>query len=77
MPINFEKDHFSARHNGVDDNAIKEMLAVIQAHSLDQLIEETIPEGIRLTEPLKLPDALGEGGVFGRVQEISFKEQSI
>lgn len=46
---------FEDRHNGPDQHEIAEMLKVIGAPSLDALIEETVPAGIRMQEPLNLP----------------------
>lgn len=60
MKIDFKKELFAHRHNGFDTQASEEMLRTIKADSLDQLIEETIPDGIRLQKPLNLPNALSE-----------------
>ncbi|WP_420385445.1 aminomethyl-transferring glycine dehydrogenase [Roseivirga sp.] len=46
---------FEDRHNGPDQQEVKEMLEVIGSPSLDTLIEETVPAGIRMKEPLNLP----------------------
>lgn len=51
---------FEDRHNGPDQHEIKEMLEVIGAPSLDALIDETVPAGIRMKEPLNLPTAKSE-----------------
>ena len=42
---------FEDRHNGPDAKEVQEMLEVIGAPSLDALIEETVPAGIRMKEP--------------------------
>lgn len=47
-------DIFENRHIGPDDNEISKMLDVIGVSSLDELINETIPENIKLNEVLKL-----------------------
>lgn len=60
MNISFEKEVFAHRHNGNDSEAVKEMLETIGAESIDQLIDETIPEEIRLDRKLNLPEALSE-----------------
>ena len=46
----FEKQsaEFSARHIGPDDSETKEMLATIGVDTLDELIDKTVPTGIRL-----------------------------
>lgn len=48
-------DKFVNRHNGPRENEIKAMLDVIGASTLDELIDQTIPETIRLKKPLNLP----------------------
>ena len=51
---------FEDRHNSASESQIAAMLERIGADSLDALIAETIPEKIRLTEPLDLPAAKSE-----------------
>ncbi len=60
-------DVFSDRHIGPSDSEISEMLSTIDASSLDDLVERTIPAGIRLEKPLNLPDAQTE---FGLINEL-------
>lgn len=60
LDINYS-ERFESRHNGLTEDQIKEMLEVVKAESLDQLIAETIPESIRLKGPLNLPKAKSEG----------------
>ncbi|MBK6481877.1 MAG: aminomethyl-transferring glycine dehydrogenase [Chitinophagaceae bacterium] len=51
---------FASRHIGVNDNDIPEMLKVIGAGSLDQLIAESVPEQIKLRKPLNIGPAISE-----------------
>lgn len=60
MSINFDKERFLHRHIGPDSDQIAEMLEEIGVSSIDQLIEETIPEGIRLTKELDLEEPMSE-----------------
>jgi glycine dehydrogenase len=53
-------EHFKTRHLGVGDDDMKVMLDAIGVSSLDELIDQTIPEDIRLENPLVLPAALSE-----------------
>lgn len=53
-------DKFTTRHIGPRENELQGMLKVIGAGSLDELIDNTIPEAIRLNKPLKLPPAMTE-----------------
>lgn len=56
--IYFEK--FSERHIGPNEAETKEMLQVVGVSSLDQLIEQTVPDAIRLTTPLEVTNAENE-----------------
>ena len=54
------KEKFEARHIAPNEVATSEMLATTGAESLDQLIEQTVPEKIRFKQPLNLPPAKSE-----------------
>ena len=61
MPIKLTPpDQFRNRHVGPDEHDIAEMLKVVGAPSLDALIDEVIPAGIRVRAPLALPAGLTE-----------------
>lgn len=60
LDINYT-ERFESRHNNADEKKINEMLKLVGADSLDQLIDETIPENIRLDKQLNLPAAKSEG----------------
>lgn len=68
-------DKFIDRHIGPGEAEINEMLKEIGVKSLDQLIKETIPEKIRMTEELNLPDALNEYEFQNRFKEIISKNK--
>ena len=53
----FEKQssEFAARHIGPNEAETKEMLDEIGVGSIEELIDKTIPQGIRLKEELKVP----------------------
>jgi len=53
-------EKFERRHIGPDAQQVQEMLKVIKAASIDELIDQTIPAGIRLKKPLNLPAAKSE-----------------
>ncbi|MBC8173870.1 MAG: aminomethyl-transferring glycine dehydrogenase [Chitinophagales bacterium] len=54
------QDTFAKRHIGPGEDDVKEMLKIINATSLDQLIDETIPQNIRNKNALDIADALTE-----------------
>src|SRR5690349_15253853 len=52
---------FSERHIGTTGSEdLEKMLSILKAESLDQVIDETIPEDIRINRRLNIPDALSE-----------------
>ena len=53
-------EKFESRHNAPDATQIAEMLKVVKAKSVDELIDQTVPAGIRLKRPLNLPKAQSE-----------------
>ncbi|MFD2531698.1 aminomethyl-transferring glycine dehydrogenase [Gracilimonas halophila] len=75
MTINFDREVFAHRHNGPNQESIKNMLEVIKADSLDKLIDETIPEGIRLQKPLDLPKALSETEFLSEFKKLAEKNK--
>lgn len=75
MSIDFSKELFASRHNGSDTNATQEMLNKVGAESLDQLINETIPDGIRLEQPLDLPEALSEVEFLEEFKKLASKNK--
>ncbi len=63
---------FAHRHIGTSDpQELKDMLAVVKVDSLDQLINETIPESIRLTRPLNIPHAMSEQEYLKHIRSIA------
>ena len=53
-------DMLLGRHLGPNEDEIKKMLNKIGASSLSELLQETIPESIRLEKTLELPDGISE-----------------
>ena len=49
-------DKFSDRHIGPRENDIKQMLSVVNASSIEQLINETIPAQIHLENDMNLAE---------------------
>ena len=69
------KDKFVDRHNGPRQEEIKAMLKKVNANSIDELIEQTIPENIRLKEPLKLPQGLSEYEYHKHLRTVAAKNK--
>lgn len=55
-----QREEFASRHLGPNKTQVAEMLDVLGLQSLDQLIDDTIPQAIRKKNPLQLPEAKGE-----------------
>ncbi len=68
-------EKFESRHNGPDKEQIAEMLRVIGASSLDQLIGETVPGRIRLKKPLNLSPALPEAAFLKQFKKVVSKNR--
>src|SRR5436190_7500978 len=62
---------FKSRHIGPDASARDEMLRAIGVPTLDALIDQTIPPGIRAKAPLDLPAADSEFGYLRRLRGIA------
>jgi glycine dehydrogenase len=59
MKTNFF-ERFSRRHIGLNENDTNQMLEFIGVNSLEQLIDETVPEQIRTRSLLNVPEPLSE-----------------
>ncbi len=66
---------FTRRHVGPSDDEIHQMLDTLGLESLDDLIDETVPETIRLRRLLDTPDALDERALLVRLREIASKNR--
>jgi len=67
---------FSSRHIGPRGNEIKEMLAVINVSSVEQLIKETIPLKIHLESAMNLPEALSESRFIEHMKGLAQKNKN-
>jgi glycine dehydrogenase len=66
---------FESRHIGPDPQARDEMLRAIGVPSLDALIDQTIPPGIRSTAPLELHEAESEYEYLRRLRGIASRNR--
>ena len=70
-----QSKEFQSRHIGPDENGLQEMLHTIGVKNLDELIDRTVPAGIRMQRPLNLPPAMSEADYLSHIKEISLKNQ--
>ncbi|MBD2510814.1 aminomethyl-transferring glycine dehydrogenase [Nostoc muscorum FACHB-395] len=66
---------FVPRHIGPNSDDIQLMLKVLGFPSLDALIDQTVPQTIRLKQPLKLPEAESEYAALASLKKIAAKNQ--
>ncbi len=72
-PLLSQADTFVNRHIGPDEKEIEEMLRVLGYDSIEDLISKTVPAGIRLGQPLKLPQAQSEYAALAQLRSIASK----
>ena len=70
-----KNDLLADRHIGIGTEDEKKMLRKIGVESLDELIEKTIPENIRLKEPLQLPEAMTEYEFGQHIAQLATKNK--
>lgn len=76
MKINLaSSEKFKNRHIAPSEYDIQSMLDTIGVSSLDTLIDETIPQSIRLKKPLQLPKALSETAFLKSFKQTASKNQ--
>ena len=68
-------DQFVNRHNGPSGQDIQDMLRKIDARSVDELIDQTIPAAIRLKRPLNLPEGLTEYAYHQHLRGVAAKNK--
>ncbi|RLD27770.1 MAG: glycine dehydrogenase (aminomethyl-transferring) [Bacteroidetes bacterium] len=68
-------DSFALRHIGPRESDHKEMLKTIGVDTLEQLINQTIPDNIRLQNGLNLDNAMSEQEFLSHIQNLSLKNK--
>jgi glycine dehydrogenase len=67
--------NFAQRHIGPNSDEIQQILQVLGFPSLDSLIDQTVPQAIRLNKNLKLPEAQSEYAALAKLKQIAAKNQ--
>lgn len=72
-PLSELEDHgeFIRRHLGPGDDEIDHMLGELGVDSLDALIDNTLPDSIRVKEPLELPPARNEADTLSSLRDMA------
>ena len=68
-----QHEEFVRRHIGIDEKDVPMMNSTIGCSGLDQLIDETIPQNIRLKKGLDLPEAMTEREYSEHIAELASK----
>ena len=68
-------DAFALRHIGTGENDLSHMLKTIGVESVDQLLYETFPDGIRLKNGLTLDEPMSEYEYLNHIQELGKKNK--
>ena len=71
VPLSHLSDEFVHRHVGPDEVELGHMLDVIGAKSLDELLNQTVPESIRSRDELDLPAARSEADVIAALRDLA------
>jgi glycine dehydrogenase len=68
-------NNFISRHNGPRESDVQQMLKAMGIGSVEQLIDETVPAGIRLKEPLQIEDGISEYEYAKLIRSIAAKNK--
>ncbi|MCX6147344.1 MAG: aminomethyl-transferring glycine dehydrogenase [Candidatus Kapabacteria bacterium] len=68
-------DQFVNRHIGPSDDQINQMLISMNYNSLDELIDNTIPQKIRLKNPINIGDAVSEFDFLKSIKATTCKNK--
>ena len=67
--------NFSTRHIGPSDDDIKKMLSFLGFNSLNELIDATIPKGIKYNESLNIGESISEYDFLKTIKKIGKKNK--
>lgn len=68
-------DQFLTRHVGTQGADKQQMLEAIGFNNLDELIDATVPESIRLHKPLQLDEPLSESEALKKLKDMMSKNK--
>ena len=69
------KENFSRRHIGPNSSELNKILGIIGVTSVEQLLEQTIPENIRLKNDLNIPEGISEMEFLNEIKKLSSLNQ--
>ncbi len=75
-PTNYDPyDFANRRHIGPSPSEMEEMLATVNAETLDELIDQTVPQSIRQKEPLGFGKPMSERQLIYQLRQIARKNR--
>ena len=66
-----DRQQFATRHIGPEPDERDTMLAALGLSDLGELVDQAMPQAIRLTEPLDLPPALSESQTLEKLRRLA------
>jgi len=69
------KENFSERHVGPNSSELKKILNAIGVKSIDHLLNDTIPDSIRINKKLNLPNSITEHEFLKEIKSLSYKNE--
>ena len=69
------KENFTRRHIGPNSSELNKILSTIGVASVEQLLEQTIPEKIRLKNDLNIPEGISEMEFLKEIKKLSSLNQ--
>jgi len=70
-----QSNEFHGRHIGPNTNDTQAMLSTIGVGSMEELINKTVPDAIRLKESLDIPDAISEFEYLSALKQVAAKNK--
>ncbi|XP_015783545.1 glycine dehydrogenase (decarboxylating), mitochondrial [Tetranychus urticae] len=68
---NYKSDYFVKRHIGAREHEKQQMLSTIGYKTLEELIDKTVPDSIKLNRDLKLDSKITENELVQRLRQIA------
>lgn len=73
----YQSTEFQRRHIGPDEKQTAEMLRAVGVKSLEELMERTVPSGIRMQGALNLPPSMSENEYLQHIKEVSLQNKVV
>ena len=70
-----QSDKFASRHIGPNEDEISKMLSALEVDSIEELLSQTLPEEIRLKQPLTLREGISEHRFLSELRALSDENQ--